>query len=473
LDNISGTVTLSGNTSTGSPYNGLYVNGTVTVDSRFTADPGFPYISTGSPTVNSGKTLTIDPGVVIKCTSSGWALIVNGSVSAVGTVDSPIYFTSLKDDTVGGDTNGDGSATSPAKGNWYGIKLQSGGSGVFEHCVARYGGGGGVANFYGTGGASLTLRHCTTTQSSNDGVYISSGTLIANSTIFAFNSGRGVYLSGGTASLLYCDFWSNLGGNIYATASLTNPIYADPCFVNLAGGDYQLMPSSPCIDTGDPAETDPDGSRSDRGALLPLPSVAFAKTRADGTPVTVVHSTATCGKDVYGTFSYTEDWDRIAGIKIVSSDSVPMGQSIELKGTIRTTDGEREIVASEVRLKGSRTVPGAFAMNNRWLGGANWRYDPATGTGQRGVMNGLGLNNIGLLVRVWGKIVERDSGSPVTWFRIDDGVGVKVKCVVPLGIKVEPSWVFVAVKGISSSEMVGAELHRLIRLRDQADITPY
>ncbi len=42
-------------------------------------------------------------------------------------------------------------------------------------------------------------------------------------------------------------------------------IPGDPGMWNLAGGDYHLRPGSPCIDSGDPALFDPDGSRSDIG----------------------------------------------------------------------------------------------------------------------------------------------------------------------------------------------------------------
>jgi len=44
-------------------------------------------------------------------------------------------------------------------------------------------------------------------------------------------------------------------------------ISTDPLFVDPANGDFRLQPGSPCVDAGDPAQLDPDGSRSDIGAI--------------------------------------------------------------------------------------------------------------------------------------------------------------------------------------------------------------
>jgi len=38
----------------------------------------------------------------------------------------------------------------------------------------------------------------------------------------------------------------------------------------------------------------------------------------------------------------------------------------------------------------------------KYLGGASYHYDQDTGAGQIGVADGIGLNNIGLLVKAWG-----------------------------------------------------------------------
>ena len=47
----------------------------------------------------------------------------------------------------------------------------------------------------------------------------------------------------------------------------TGNLHADPLFVHPATGNFELLPNSPCIDTGDPfSPNDPDGSPADMGA---------------------------------------------------------------------------------------------------------------------------------------------------------------------------------------------------------------
>lgn len=97
-----------------------------------------PYIVTGNYTIQNGVTLTIGPGVILKF-YVGSGLQVEGILRAEGTATSPVVFTSMDDDPYGGDTNQNGSSTSPTAGSWTSIKILGSGS-MFDHTIIRYGG---------------------------------------------------------------------------------------------------------------------------------------------------------------------------------------------------------------------------------------------------------------------------------------------------------------------------------------------
>jgi len=134
--------------------------------SREKTDPDSVYIVTGSITVLSGVTLTIEPGVVVKFNSSQY-MTVHGTLNAVGgsSPENTIYFTSIRDDNRGGDTNGDGSATAPSIGIWRSIYFSSGSdASQMEYCEVRWGGY--YSTYYGVidiNGASPTIENCTIT----------------------------------------------------------------------------------------------------------------------------------------------------------------------------------------------------------------------------------------------------------------------------------------------------------------------
>src|SRR3989344_7726942 len=136
-----------------------FVSGTISTSTIWT-EAQSPYVVQGSLTVASGATLTINPGVVVKLDMPQFfqAFNISGTLNVQGAPDNKVYFTSFKDDAVGGDTNGDGSASSPKAQDWTSINFSSGSAGNIANAVIRYGGrnsglngcGCAIVNFGGT-----------------------------------------------------------------------------------------------------------------------------------------------------------------------------------------------------------------------------------------------------------------------------------------------------------------------------------
>ena len=181
---------------TSSVYN--YVSGTIANATSWKANQ--IYIIQGSLIVSSTATLTIPAGVVVKFDATSTYMEVDGTLKVNGTAASPVYFTSIEDDTVGGDTNDDASATTPASGQWRDIRFNAGSSSTINYATVRYGGSYNAEanpNLYLNDG-KLTINSSTIDSSLDYGLYMASGTVsIANSTV-SNNAGYGIRCSDGT-----------------------------------------------------------------------------------------------------------------------------------------------------------------------------------------------------------------------------------------------------------------------------------
>ncbi|MCU0521492.1 MAG: caspase family protein [Anaerolineae bacterium] len=238
----------------------------------------------------------------------GITVQTGGELLAQGTRAQPVYFTSVKDDTLGGDSNLDGALTSPTPGDWRGI-LSTGGQVTLDHAILHYGGGttngiwsstaaavattnsgtlrvgnsmirdpyfeGVIA--WGSGDVTITntviagadrgvnsdgsavvrLTNCTL-DDNRVGLYGHGGNLLVTNAIIANSLAYGIdNVLSSPITLRYSDVWSGQGTDYYHMADQTGTngnLSVDPVFKNRATGIFLLQYVSPMIDAADGVE---------------------------------------------------------------------------------------------------------------------------------------------------------------------------------------------------------------------------
>jgi hypothetical protein len=87
--------------------------------------------------------LTIEAGTIVKFDAFKGILVQgSGNLKVIGNTAHPVIFTSSKDDSYGGDVNGDGNASSPQKGDWQSISFGTSSGNSIEGCQILYAGSG-------------------------------------------------------------------------------------------------------------------------------------------------------------------------------------------------------------------------------------------------------------------------------------------------------------------------------------------
>ncbi|MCF6260340.1 MAG: right-handed parallel beta-helix repeat-containing protein [Gammaproteobacteria bacterium] len=152
------------------------------------------HLITSDVTVNPGIVLTIAPGTVVKF-NAGRRLHINGAINAVGAGSNRITFTSYRDDSAGGDTNGNGPDFGQP-GDWGSIRF---GDSVtesltqFENVDVRYGGSDNTGNIY-VYRADIDVLNNTISRSSSYGlrIYEASPTVTGNT--ISDNNDTGIFI---------------------------------------------------------------------------------------------------------------------------------------------------------------------------------------------------------------------------------------------------------------------------------------
>jgi len=206
------------------------------------------YVVMGRLGVNSGYRLTLSPGVVMKF--QYWSdLYVSGELGSVGTADAPIVFTSYADDSVGGDTNGDGYGSSPESGDWKEIRFNSSSpddASPMEYVEVRYAGQESTAGikYY----SDQSLAHAKISYSYSSGIYNYNSTVTLADVYIFGNQKYGFYSHNGTSDVNNAHIFANGSHGIYSDSSTVN-ISGGEVFANNGYGAYLGLDSS--INTND------------------------------------------------------------------------------------------------------------------------------------------------------------------------------------------------------------------------------
>ncbi len=261
----------------------------------------------GDLDVLAGTSLTLPAGSVVKFDPTTRLRTRAGAVLDVqGQLANPVYFTSIRDDHIGGDTNRNGESSSPQAGDWDNLLVE--GQGTIRHAFVLYGAGA-TQGAIETAGAGEVLVDSTTVGNSLNDAFVTRGdgmstlqnsvlyanarginygdqsTTVTNSTIdanvvglFPHGGGRelNIYnsqitnsiqfgyrnpsiLRSNNPNLFYSNIWSDpasgaenySGLGVIDQTGTNGNISEPPGYVDAARRDYRLDFGSPAIDAAD------------------------------------------------------------------------------------------------------------------------------------------------------------------------------------------------------------------------------
>lgn len=209
---LTGTSSPDFNVDLAAPTDGIHLIGATLQANSHWENAGIPYILDGTIVVPTNTSLTIDPGVVIKGSSYWNNILIRGQLSILGTSGQPVFLTSWQDDTIGGDTNGDGTKSVPKGDQWGGIYFDPGSTGLVQNAECRYGGGD-AAGMVQINQARVTVQNVKFLNSGEDGLRISSindpQMVVIQQCVFQGNEDDGIQCNSASPRIVSCSFSGN------------------------------------------------------------------------------------------------------------------------------------------------------------------------------------------------------------------------------------------------------------------------
>jgi len=155
------------------PAKATYVEGIITQDTIWTASES-PFVVSNDVTVLQNRTLTIEPGVEVRF--GGWfSIYIQGKLTAIGTADKNIVFTSNKKD--------------PETGDWNTLLFTGLETSTLTHCLIEY-----AASAVTVDSGHLQMESNTIMYNSGDGVRILGGVVNVENTQIRDNNGNGIFV---------------------------------------------------------------------------------------------------------------------------------------------------------------------------------------------------------------------------------------------------------------------------------------
>ncbi|MEI6914772.1 MAG: PQQ-binding-like beta-propeller repeat protein, partial [Armatimonadota bacterium] len=200
-------------------------------------------------------------------------------------------------------------------------------------------------------------------------------------------------------------------------------------------------------------------------------SVGQAKQASDGIAVYLTNKIVTA---VFNDSFYIQEPNRSAAIKVIPTNSTmpAEGDTISLAGSLINDNGEKSVRMTTMLVQQHGEAAKSIFMLISNLGGS------APSQSIPGVTGGNGVNTIGMLAEISGRVLSVSGGS---WL-MDDGspavdplgvTGVRISTFeLRAGQVIEPPAVgdFVRVIGIVTMESSGSGYRRVLRPRTQADV---
>lgn len=188
-------------------------------------------------------------------------------------------------------------------------------------------------------------------------------------------------------------------------------------------------------------------------------SVGAAKALPDGTAVSLSGAVVSACFPSMNAL-WVQDASRASGIRVASNSNYAPGQRLTVTGKLQKANGERYLsdVEETPGVLGAAPVP--LGMKGGSVGGEDLNLVTP------GIPGAYGLNNVGLLITVWGRVNTTSAGS----FYLDDGSGLTDG--VGLGVRITgaPGALlagdYATVNGPSSTFVSGGNVHRNVVARD-------